>query len=87
MRKVPYKVRVHINGRGFNESFWVMVEKHCTMYNISTVWPKNGARVQESTVPDYQVVQEVLRLIGELYEKEEICQINLTWSYPQIEVT
>lgn len=84
--KVPYKVEVHIYGKGFDESFWIMIENHYTMYRISTVWP-NGTKNTESCVCDYEVIQEVMALVAKLYEKEQINYINMTWIYPEKELT
>ena len=83
MSKIPSLVKVHAYGGGVNDSFWVSVEKHFIMYDIFLVYPGSGRRIPRCCVPNYEVKNEIMSIIGSMYEEYDVEQINLTWLYDE----
>lgn len=83
MNKIPSLVKVHAYGGGVNDSFWVSVEKYCTMYNIFFVYPGSGTKILRCCVQNYNVKKEILSSIGSMYREYDVEQINLTWLYDE----
>ena len=81
MSKVPSLIKVHAYGKDVNDSYWITVAEHYQMYNISIVYPGTGTSYPRVCVPGYEVKQEIMALVGSLYEEQDIEQINLTWLY------
>lgn len=81
MAKIPSCVKVHAFGQNFNDSLWISVTKNLEMYVLTVIYPGTGVQYPRSCVPGYEVKEEIMSLLGSMYEGYNVEQINLTWNY------